>query len=515
MTLADAMPAMYTYVVLKSELRHERSFQNCPFRLDICLPQSLQFTNRQSPTAVFLTSELEIMMYRSISGTVVLSLISVLSLSCTAEPTTSVDNATENGVTSSEPATNAASPSAVRTGTSTDWPRFRGPGGMGVSSSTDLPLTWSETDNLVWKKELPGGGSSSPIVFGDHIYLTTYSGYLVPGQDQRSPDQLKRHLICLDGVSGDIIWNQSVDAKLPEEKRIRDHGYAANTPAADAQGVVTFFGKSGVHAFDHDGNPVWTADAGSRTHGWGTSSSPLLYNDVVYINASVESESLFALDRKTGDEKWRARGIKEAWNTPVIVKTADGTDELVVAIHGKVLGFDPVSGDQLWSCDTDITWYMVPTAVASDGIIYFLGGRSGTAALAVRAGGRGDVTDSHRLWTSKKGSNVTSPIFHDGHLYWMHEKLGIAFCAVAETGELVYEERVNRADQIYSSALMADGRIYYTNRSGRTFVVPAKPEFELLATNELRDGTLFNASPAVTGSRILIRSEKYLYCIGE
>jgi outer membrane protein assembly factor BamB len=270
-----------------------------------------------------------------------------------------------------------------------------------------------------------------------------------------------------------------------------------------------------VFAFDHDGNQLWQADVGSDTSGWGTAASPVLFNDLVFINASVESQSLVALDRRTGQERWRAGGIRESWNTPLVVTTKSGEQELVVAMHGKVLGFDPESGESLWSCDTDITWYMVPSAVAADGIVYFLGGRSGTAALAVRAGGRGDVTATHRLWTGTKGSNVTSPIYLDGYLYWMHEKLGIAYCAEALTGEIVYEERLDRAGQVYASTLLADGRLYHLNRSGRTFVLAAKPEFELLATNDLNDRSLFNASPAVTGDRILIRSDKYLYCLGQ
>jgi outer membrane protein assembly factor BamB len=401
---------------------------------------------------------------------------------------------------------------AVRTN---DWPRFRGPEGTGVSAATGLPLTWNENENVVWKVPLPGAGSSSPVVWGDHIYLTCYTGYFVPGEPGGSLDDLERHLICLRRDDGKVLWKKSIKARLPEEERIRDHGYAANTPAADDERVYAFFGKSGVFAYDHDGKQLWHGDVGSNTSGWGTSASPVLYKDFVFINASVECESVLALDRRTGEEKWRVGGIKEAWNTPLLVKTGVGDDELVLAIHGKVLGFDPNTGEQLWSCDTGITWYMVPSAVAADGIVYVLGGRSGTAALAVRAGGRGDVTATHRLWTSNKGSNVTSPVYHDGHLYWMHEKLGIAYCARAESGKLVYEERVNRAGQVYASTLLADGRLYHLNRSGRMFVLPAKPEFALMATNELRDGSLFNASPAITGNWILLRSDKYLYCVGD
>lgn len=386
---------------------------------------------------------------------------------------------------------------------------------MGVSSATGLPLTWNDEENVVWKTPLPGGGSSTPIVWGDHIYLTCYTGYSVPGEPGGSLDDLQRHLICLARADGSVIWKKSIQAKLPEEERIRDHGYAANSPAADAERVYAFLGKSGVFAFDHQGQQLWQADVGSQTSGWGTSASPYLYKDLVLINASVESESLIALDRRTGQERWRVGGIREAWNTPLVVQTDGDDEELVVAILGKVLGIAPTTGERLWDCDTDITWYMVPSVVAAKGVVYVLGGRSGTAALAVRAGGRGDVTATHRLWTSTKGSNVTSPVYHNGHLYWMHEKLGIAYCARAESGELVYEQRVNRAGQVYASTVLADGRLYYLNRSGRTFVLPAKPEFTLLGTNELRDGSLFNASPAVSGSHILLRSEKHLYCLGE
>lgn len=400
--------------------------------------------------------------------------------------------------------------------TSDNWFCFRGPRGMGVSSAKGLPLKWDADTNIAWKAALPGAGASSPITFGDHIYLTCYSGYLVPDEPGGSLDQLKRHLIALRRDTGEIVWDQAVSAKLPEEERIRDHGYAANTPAADADRVYAFFGKTGVFAFDHEGKQIWQADVGSNTSGWGTAASPLLYKNMVIINASVESESLVALDRETGREKWRASEIREAWNTPIIVTAESGRKELVVARHGDVLAFDPDSGAPLWSCKTDISWYMVPTGVAADGIVYYLGGRSGTAALAVRAGGSGDVTATHRLWTSTAGSNVTSPIYLDGHLYWISESQGIAYCAVAATGELVYEQRLDRFGGVYASPVLAEGRLYYFDRSGSTLVLAAKPEFEQLAVNRLEgDRTSFDGSPAVDGTRLLMRSGKYLYCLGQ
>ena len=396
-----------------------------------------------------------------------------------------------------------------------DWPRFRGPGGMGVSDAKGLPVSWGPGENVVWKTAMPGPGASSPIVFGDHIYVTCYTGYLVPGEPGGSLEQLKRHLIAVRLSNGEILWNQPIAAKLPEEKRIRDHGYAASTPAADAERVYVFFGKSGVFAFDHAGKQLWQADVGSKTSGWGSGASVVLHKDLVIVNASVESESLVALDRRTGEPRWRTGDIRESWNTPLVITAESGRAELIVAVAGKVLASAPDSGELLWSCNTDITWYMVPSMVAHGGVIYCLGGRSGIAALAVRAGGSGDVTDSHRIWTSRKGSNVSSPVYHDGHLYWMHEQRGIAYCAKASSGEVVYEERLAGAGQVYASALLADGRLYYVTRHGKTVVLAAKPQFEQLAANELGDRSTFNGSPAVAGSRLLLRSDKYLYCLGK
>lgn len=396
-----------------------------------------------------------------------------------------------------------------------DWPRFRGPSGMGIAEATELPLEWDQDTNIAWKTALPGAGASSPITYGDRVYLTCYTGYFVPGEEGGSLDQLQRHLLAVRLEDGEILWDQAVPAKLPEEEQIRDHGYAANSVAVDEDRVYVFFGKSGVFAFDHDGQQLWQADVGSQTNGWGTAASPVLHDNLVLINASIESQSLVALDRRTGKERWRAGGIQESWNTPLVVRTGARREELIVAVHGNVLAFNPQSGESLWSCQTDIGWYMVPSVVEADGVIYSLGGRSGVAALAVRGGGRGDVTASHRLWTSLNGSNVCSPVYQDGYLYWTHESRGIAFCAEAATGEVVYEERLDRAGQFYASALLAAGRLYYTNRDGKTYVLAAKPQFEQLALNDLSDGSVFDASPAVVGNRLLLRSNKFLYCIAQ
>lgn len=399
-----------------------------------------------------------------------------------------------------------------------NWPQFRGPNGQGLSAAKGLPLTWSPTENVVWKSELPGAGTSSPIVLGSRLFLTSYSGYGVPGQPRGDMGQLKMHVLCLDSASGKVQWNKEVTPKLPEQEGIREgHGYASSTPVADAERVYVFFGRSGVLAFDHQGRQLWQTEVGSNISGWGSATSPILFGDFVIVNASVESESLVALDKKTGREVWRTPGIREAWNTPLLVTTEGGKTELVVASYMKLLGFDPVTGKQLWSCNTGINWYMVPSPVAHNGIVYCIGGRSG-GSLAVRTGGQGDVTGTHRLWIGRKGSNVSSPIIYEDHLYWMNDNNESAYCAEAKTGNIVYEEKIQRAGQIYASPVLAEGKLYYVSRNGRTFVVAAKPTYELLATNTTADrgtqGSTFNASPAIAANRLFLRSDRFLYCLG-
>jgi hypothetical protein len=394
-----------------------------------------------------------------------------------------------------------------------DWPRFRGPDGLGVSPDTGLPVTWGPSENVVWKVETPGPGTSSPVVVGRKIYLTWHTGFNVPGKPGRM-DELKLHLGCLDRDTGKLLWTKDIAPKLPEQAAIREgHGYASATPVADADRLYCFFGKTGVIAFDHDGNEQWRADVGEKLHSWGSAASPVLAGDILVINASVESETLVGLDRKTGKEVWRGLGIKDSWCTPTLV-TAGGQPELAVAVFGKVLGFDPSTGKQLWSCATDIGWYMVPSLVAHGDIVYCIGGRRGGGALAVRAGGRGDVTRTHRLWALKKGSNVPSPVYHAGHLYWVNDESGTAYCVEAKTGKVVYEEPVPRADQVYASPVLADGRLYYVTRTGKGVVLPAAPRFEVLATNDLGRSGTFNASPAVADGKLFLRSDRFLFCIG-
>jgi hypothetical protein len=329
---------------------------------------------------------------------------------------------------------------------------------------------------------------------------------------------LKRHLLQLDLATGSILWNTPVPAELPEQAGIReDHGYASSTPVVDEDRVYAFFGKSGVFAFDHNGKQLWRTGVGSNLNGWGSATSPVLYGNLLIVNASIESESLVALDKTTGKEVWRADGIKDSWHAPALMEAPGGSPEIVVAMIRRALAFDPRDGQPLWHCDTGINWYMCPTPVVENGVVYSIGGRNPNGGLAIRGGGRGDVTSSHVLWKVNKGSNVPSPILHDGHLYFAHENLGIVYCVNATTGSLVYEERLNPSPgQIYASPVLSDGRIFYTGRTGRTLVVAAQPAFKTLADNSLESNRgVFNSSPAISANRLLLRSNRALYCIGE
>lgn len=398
-----------------------------------------------------------------------------------------------------------------------DWPQFRGPGGVGESSDRGLPETWSDEKNIIWKTALPGYGTSSPITFGDRIYLTTYSGY---GLDQEQPgnmDDLARQVVCLDRADGKIIWTQPIETLLPEQQYQGFqalHGYASSTLATDGERIYAFFGKSGAFAFDLDGKLLWRTSLGEKIHNWGSATSPLLYQNLVIINASVESGSLVALDKTNGQEVWRTPGMAAAWNSPILVDLPEGRVDLVISVKGQLLGFDPATGKERWHC-AGIDDYVCPSVIAHEGIVYAIGGR-GRPGLAVAAGGEGDVSDKI-LWKTPKGSNVSSPVYHDGYLYFASESKGVAYCIDAKSGNTVYEERIEpRPDRIYASPVVADGKIYYVSRDKGVYVLPAKPEYELLAHNVIAsDPSIFNASPAVSNGQLLLRSDTHLYCIGK
>lgn len=395
-----------------------------------------------------------------------------------------------------------------------DWTQFRGPGGLGVSEETGLPARWSSEQNIVWKAEMPGPGASSPITTGGRVFVTCYSGYgLEPGQGDQQ--DLRRHLLALDRKSGKALWQKTFMPKLPEHKYQGEgsyHGYAASTPTTDGTRLYVFFGKSGVFCFDTDGKELWHASVGEGINGWGSGSSPLIYKHLLIVNASVESGSLVALDRMTGEEVWRKGGIRSSWNTPMLAGP-QGQRELVVSIRDHVLSFDPDTGDERWRAE-GVHRYVCPSVIYHRNTVYALGG--GRTSLAVRMGGTGDVTESHGVWRLNKGANVSSPIYYQGHLYWTRDGTTIC-CQDPATGEMVYEQRPSPgAGRVWASPVLADGKLYYVSQHKGTYVVAAGPKFELLAHNVFEDDdTRTNASLAVSDGQLLLRTDRNVYCIGE
>lgn len=402
-----------------------------------------------------------------------------------------------------------------------DWPQFRGPRVDGVSAEKDLPLTWSATENLVWKTPLPGPGASSPATLGGKIFVTAYSGYFAQGAgrpgDPGDIKQLAYHVLALAAADGKVLWDVSVPAsrgQKPATTQVNLHGYAPCTPAVDARAVYVFLGNEGLFAFDHAGQQLWRAETGPGAHGWGDGASPVLAGNLVLVNAAVESGSLLAFDRQTGQKVWSQTGLRQVWSTPVPVRVND-RDELVVSTENQLVGFAPATGQRLW-WSQGIKDYVCPTPVVQDGIVYALGARK-SAGLAVRAGGTGDVTQTHTVWNMPAGSNVSSPVLAGDYLYWTHERSGLAYCAEKASGNIVYQEKLPGSPMFYGSPLLAAGRIYYPSRNHGVFVVAAKPEFALLAQNRIAaDPSVSNACPVpLAPGRLLLRTDWGLYCVGK
>lgn len=419
-----------------------------------------------------------------------------------------------------------------------DWTRFRGPNGTGIAADAKgIPSEWSETKNLKWKAALPGPGSSCPIVVGDRVFVTCWTGYAAGDGDQGSMDELKRNLICIDRKTGKQLWAREVLAVLPEESyrgMFAENGYATHTPVSDGERVYVFYGKSGVHAYDMDGKHLWKAEVGTDLdrRGWGTASSPILYKNLVIVLASIESHALIALDRDTGKEVWKqeADGFGSTWGTPVIVEMEGGKTDLVVGVPYEIWGINPDTGKLRWYAEGPGSNSMCSSVVVDGDVVYAAeSGPGGGGAVAVRCGGKGDVTKSHVVWSTRDRSRVGTPVVFDGRVHWISS--GIANSVDKATGKRVYQERLEggssssgggggrsgrggRGGQDYSSPVIADGKMFYTRRSGEVFVIRLGEEFEQLAVNRFEsDSSGYSATPAISDGELFLRSSRNLYCV--
>ena len=412
-----------------------------------------------------------------------------------------------------------------------DWPRFRGHGASGIAADSDIPLEWSATQNLKWKLDLPGPGSSSPITWGNRVFITSYSGY-GDGKGGTDPLALARHLHCADLETGKLLWTASETALLPEDRfegYLVEHGYASSTPATDGERIYCFHGKNGVFAYDFLGRRVWSAPTGTMSSSmvWGSAASVVVSGESVIINAGDEARAVLALDRRTGKELWRMEHplLEQTYNTPVVHRVTPERDDLVVAFRGEIRGLDPATGAVRWFSKSPVTGNLSgsPVVLSGNRLALFSGfpRTLGTVFTGGGAGDRSEGADRALLWESPQASSyLPMPVEHGDLLHWVSES-GIACCARPESGELLYRERLDIASEdgrgmaFYASPIRVGDHLVAVSRNAGTYILKTGPAFALVRVNRIEDDrTRFHGTPAVAGGRLLLRSEKALYAIG-
>ena len=416
-----------------------------------------------------------------------------------------------------------------------NWPQWRGPDGSGISNEKNLPSEWSPTRNIKWKTPIDGRSHSSPIVWGNRVFLTTaIEGPVVPGakavkhvvegdKEFLHPDSVgadRKHtfkVIALDRETGKILWQSTAWEGTPYDNRHRKSSYAASTPATDGKLVYAFFGTEGLYAYDFKGNLAWKTQLGNLgTVGMGTGTSPILFGDLVIVQCDEEngaSSFIVALDKKTGKSVWKtARKVQVSWATPLLVKTATRT-ELITSGTEMVISYDPATGKELWR-HKGVESNAIPSPVANNEMVFLVAGFPAKIALAIRLGQNGDLTGTPNVpWKYEKGTAyVPSPIVYGDYLYLTTDR-GILTCIDTKTGEVKYEGgRIPIPATFTASPVAFEGKILMTSEDGDTFMVKAGPKHEVLGTNSV--GEPVYASPAIADGRIFIRGEKNLYCIG-
>jgi outer membrane protein assembly factor BamB len=386
------------------------------------------------------------------------------------------------------------------------WSRWRGPSGQGLVRGTNYVNKWSATENVLWRTEVPGLGHSSPIVWKDHLFITTAQA-----------GGSKMSMLAYDRRSGKLLWETVVPSSGVEHIYPKN-SHASATAVTDGQQVYASFGTHGIAAFDFNGKLVWHRKIGDLNNPHGSAGSPVLYKDRIFIYQDHRGTSnlgsfVAAFSTKTGETIWwKDRVEVVGWGTPVVITT--GTrDELIVSSQRKVYAYSPETGADLWTVSGNL-YEVIPTPVVGHGFVFAQSGRAGPT-LAIRPGGTGDVTATHVAWTSPKGSPfVPSSLIHGDLLYQINDMQSILTVFQAKTGELVYQERLGiAAREGFSSSPVAVGNtLFFTNDEGQTFVVEAGPVFKLHHVNEF--GTRVLASPALVDGTWYWRTDKELLAIG-
>jgi outer membrane protein assembly factor BamB len=425
--------------------------------------------------------------------------------------------------------------------TKSNWPSFRGPQASGVADGQNLPDRWDgvRSENIRWKTGIPGLAHSSPVIWGDRLYVTTAissqgdatfkHGLYGEGDASKDLSVHRWKVYSLDKRSGKIVWERTAYEGVPREKRHMKSTYANSTPATDGSHIVALFGSQGLYCYDTAGKLLWQRDLGILDLGaydapqyeWGTASSPIIYKNRVIVQCDTQKEDfLLAVDIQSGATVWKAeRDDLPSWGTPTIYPGAKRV-ELVTNASNFIRGYDPESGKELWRLggSSKIT---APTPVFFDDLIVVASGRRPEAPIfVIRAGASGDITlgkeqtSSDRIaWSrQQRGPYMPTPLIYGGYLYVLANQ-GIFDCYELRTGKEIYRQRLNHQGGGFSaSPVAADGRVYLSSEDGDMFVVKAGKDFELLATNPM--GERLMATPALSGGRMFVRAEHTIYAIG-
>ena len=424
----------------------------------------------------------------------------------------------------------------------TNWPSFRGAFAAGNAPSIRLPDKWDGPSglNIAWKTTVPGLAHSSPVVWGNRVFVTsaissrgdaTFKPGLY-GEGTASDDRSSHKwvVIAYDRATGKKVWERTAHEGVPREKRHIKSTYASATPATDGRYVVAFFGSQGVHALDMNGKLLWSKDLGVLNTGaydapdfeWGTASSPFIYGDTVFVQCDMQLDSfLMALDLKTGGELWKTpRKELSSWSTPnVYVPASGGRPELITNSPYFVRAYDPATGKELWRLGGS-SMITAPTPIFADGVIIVASGRRPEKPIfAIRPGGSGDITlkagqESNDVVAWRKtgrGSYMPTPIIHEGIVYVLNND-GVFDAYELQTGKEVYRQRIpHKGSGFSASPVVASGRIYLSGEDGEMWTISTGPKFEVLGTNSM--GEPLMATPALAGGMMFVRGEKTLFAI--
>lgn len=424
-----------------------------------------------------------------------------------------------------------------------EWPQLFGPNSNMVIQSKDLPTEWNDSLNIRWSADLEGEGWSSPIVLGDKIFIT--SSVLVKEAEKPEPKEevqpqdgqpapvdksyetavYRWQLSCLDAKTGEELWTQVSFEGNPRINKHVGSTYACETPVTDGKYVYAYYGMVGVYCYDLDGNLIWEKDLGAypMLNGWGTGSSPVVYNGTLYVQVDNEESSfLVALDAATGEEKWKVnRDEKTNYSTPVIWNNVNGNELIVM---GKTIcSYNPETGELIWQLKAGGN-YGIPSPVFDAEHIY-LGTAAGpgesTSLFAVKAGANGDISlaedETSNEWVEWSNPNTgltnASPVLYNGLIYVVASRGGLVSCVDAATGELYYQEKMSKVGACWASPWIYNDQLYFYDERGVTRILKTGKKFELLSENALDDK--FWASVAPTSDAYIFKGVEKIYCVGK